>query len=523
MAYARTNVQKLLEIFGSDKPKNTDGDEKITVHAAVSRFAFVYERIRNLVDYKDEHLIRKSAILRMLKRLLMLEQDPRKIAEQLIRELIAARYMPNGVLPQSLIDEVSWRIYKLQLVLKVNAGPDAHGEWLKSMIAVEIEDMLVDTEREKGLASFLFDRVSPAIRVNGMEMDAATLRLQIYIACYRTLIKADDEIIGYKLLRAFLPEWLTPQAWMTDSRPIAERLVAVERRIKLQLRHPLSLRFQRAVKPWAVALNVLTESLTRKPEKTVTMLQRPEEVKTAVSQVIDEKYAAAKTRVRRATVRATLYLFLTKMVLALVLEAPTEWYMYNELRFKALAVNLLFPPITMFLVGLFIRLPGQDNTEKIHSALNELLSEGTPGVRTVSAPPRRSPFAKTALLLTYFLTFLITFGGIVLILNWLSFTWISELIFVFFLCLVSFFAYRIRMGAREFTVVDNKVTLWTTVVDFFSIPILRAGRVLSTSISRLNIFLFFFDFIFEAPYKIFLSILEEWFAYAKEKKDELQP
>jgi len=297
----------------------------------------------------------------------------------------------------------------------------------------------------------------------------------------------------------------------------------VERRIKLQLRHPLSLRFQRVIKPWAVALNMLTETLLRKPEQATVLLQRPEELKIAVAHIVEEKYTTAKTRVRRATVRATLYLFLTKMILALVLEAPTELLMYNELRFKALAVNLLFPPITMFFVGLFIRLPGQDNTEKIQSALGELLGDGSPALRTVSAPPRRSPFAKTALLFTYFLTFLITFGVVVLILQWLGFTWISELIFVFFLCLVSFFAYRIRLGAREFTVVDSKVTLWTTVVDFFSIPILRAGRMLSTSISRLNIFLFFFDFIFEAPYKLFLSVLEEWFAFAKEKKDELQP
>ena len=95
--------------------------------------------------------------------------------------------------------------------------------------------------------------------------------------------------------------------------------------------------------------------------------------------------------------------------------------------------------------------------------------------------------------------------------------------FLFFLSLVSFFAFRIRLNAREYFVVDDKVTLRHSIIDFFSIPILRAGRWLSLSISRINIFLFFFDFIFEAPYKIFLSLLEEWFAFAKEKKDELQP
>jgi hypothetical protein len=62
----------------------------------------------------------------------------------------------------------------------------------------------------------------------------------------------------------------------------------------------------------------------------------------------------------------------------------------------------------------------------------------------------------------------------------------------------------------------------TAVLDFISLPILRAGQWLSMGISRINVFLFFFDFLFEAPFKIFLSVLEEWLQFMKEKKEELQ-
>ena len=54
------------------------------------------------------------------------------------------------------------------------------------------------------------------------------------------------------------------------------------------------------------------------------------------------------------------------------------------------------------------------------------------------------------------------------------------------------------------------------------VPILRAGRFLSESVSRFNVFVFFFDFIFEAPFKLFLNILEEWSAFMREKKEQLQ-
>ncbi len=523
MAYSRRYTHEIADIFAPYSQNLQESEENITVHAAVGRFAFIYEKIRNAVDYKDEHLIRKAAILRILKRLLMLEKDPKVISERLIRELIAARYLPNGVLPQNVIDDVSWRVYKLQLIQHVGAGSETHLDWVRSMVAVEIEDLLVDARREKALVSFLYDRVHDSIKVRGTVMDDTEVNLQSYLACLRTVAKADDEILAYKMLRAFLPEWMTPQEWMDDPRPIAERLVAQERRIKMQLKHPLNLKFQRVVKPWAVALNMMASAFDKKPDNINELLNDPEQLKTAVALVAEERYAKTKAKVRRATVRAMIYLFLTKMILALLLEAPAEWLLYQELHYRPLIINLLFPAALMFIVGLFIRVPGPENTARIKSALDELLSEGMPALRVISAPPKRSAMAKLMLTLVYMLTFVVSFGLISLILDYISFTWISTLIFLFFLSLVSFFAFRIRLNAREYFVIDDKVTLRHSVVDFFSIPVLRAGRWLSLSISRINIFLFFFDFIFEAPYKIFLSLLEEWFAFAKEKKDELQP
>ncbi|MDD5438422.1 MAG: hypothetical protein PHC70_04755 [Patescibacteria group bacterium] len=520
---ATKNGHKFLEILGYNKPIIKEDEDRITVHAAVSRFAFIYEKIRNIVDYKDEHLIRKAAILRILKRQLMLEPDPRNIAEQLIRELIGARYLPNATLPVSLIDQVSWIIYKLQLVSKINAGPESHQEWLRAMVAVEIEDVLVDATREKALVSFLFERISRSVKVRGVALDDYDLRLQIYVACYRTLVKADDEILGYKLLRAYLSEWMTPQVWMENPRPIAERLVAVQHRIKRQLSYALSQRFQKAVKPWAVALDMMTQVGLKDPNLAPLMIEKPETLKVEVSKYADGRYAKVKSRLRRGTARAMLYLILTKMIVALLLEVPVEMYMYQAVHFEALLVNLLFPPFIMFLVGSFIRLPGYDNTERIQQAAEELISDQPVTVKTIVAPRPRSAFATSMLTLTYILTFFVTFGLIYVILSSLSFTWVSILIFMFFLCLVSFFAYRLRMGAREVVVLDTKVTLWSSVFDFFSIPILRAGRWLSQGINHINIFLFFFDFIFEAPYKFVLTLLEEWFAFAKEKKDELQP
>ncbi|MBU0540312.1 hypothetical protein KKD88_00905, partial [Patescibacteria group bacterium] len=123
--------------------------------------------------------------------------------------------------------------------------------------------------------------------------------------------------------------------------------------------------------------------------------------------------------------------------------------------------------------------------------------------------------------LAYISTFILSFGLTISVLRTLAFTWLSVAIFIFFLCVVSFFAFRLRTTAREVVVIEGKQGFFSMLVDFYSFPILRAGKWLSRSINRINVFLFIFDFLFEAPFKLFLVILEEWFAFMKEKKEEL--
>jgi hypothetical protein len=495
---------------------------RITVHETVSRFAVLYEKIRGVVDYKDEHLIRKGAILRIMKRLLLMETDPRVIADRLVRELIGARYLPNGVLPESVIGTVALRIRKYQAVERVKAGSERHLEWLRGIVSVEIEDALVDPLREKALVTFLYERVVSAMDVKGTDLDDTERRLQTYVACYRSLIKADDEMLGYKLLRAYLPEWLRYEDWIENPRPIAERLVAVERRIRSRLKHRLSQKFLRAVKPWAVSLTVLRNVLLETPKDAEDLLKKPDALGIRIARKADELYSAARGKLRRGTFRAIVYLFFTKMVVALLLEVPIELYWYEHLNYLALSVNLLFPPTLMFLVGLFIRVPGTENTDRLRAGVEDLLSDEPLRIKEIRAPKTRKRMTTFWFTLVYAGTFLLSFGVTVSVLRLLNFTELSIGIFLFFLCVVSFFAFRLRATAREVVVVEGKQGFFAMLADFYSFPILRAGQWLSRSINRINVFLFIFDFMFEAPFKIFLTVLEEWFAFMKEKKEDLQ-
>lgn len=495
---------------------------RIRVHAAVSRFSVLYERIRNAVDYKDDHLLRKAAILRILKRQSVFERNPSVIADQLIRELIGAKYLPNDELDERLIVEASIVVRKFLAIQKVRLGSSSHMEWLQGIIAVELEDLLVDSTPEKLLSTFLYERLADRIRLVGSNLPANDIRIQTYIAVHRTFLKADDDMVGYKLLRAYLPEWMRPQDWVETPQAFAERLLGVERRIRLTMATPESGVILRAVRPWAVSLRILVTGLHEKPGEAAEVLQKKEAVEGLVSKIAERKYQESKTRLRRGALRATIYLFVTKMLVALVLEVPLELIWYKEVFIPPLMVNTLFPPGLMFLVSLLIRIPGKDNTKKIVSQTHALIgNEPMPwiDIRFGHQRPRSSQWLFNAI---YAATFGLIFGLIAWLLHEFDFTWISSLIFLFFLCVVSFFAFRLRLNAREYVVLPPAQRTSTAMMDFISLPILRAGQWLSRGISRINVFLFFFDFLFEAPFKLFLSVMEEWLLFIKEKKDELQ-
>lgn len=495
---------------------------RITVHAAVSRFAVLYEKIRNAVDYKDEHLLRKAAILRILKRQLVLEDDPALIAMRLIRELIAARYLPNATLPESIVGEVAFVVRKYQSVKQAKMGFDRHNRWLLGIVSAELEELLDPHIREKALVNFLFEQLGERITITGVEMEETQRRLQIYIACHRSLFKADDEMMAYKLVRAYHSAWMQPETWIDQPQDMALQMIGVELSVRLQLKYRLAQKFLQAVKMWAVPLNILRDALAENPDRAEHLLNHADELHAVIERIAQRRYKESRAKLRRGTFRAIIYLFITKILLALAIEVPFESFLYHQIHRISLLVNVLFPPVLMFFVGALITVPGKENVLRIKQSVDELLSIEGPKGKEIRIAKKRTGLGRFFFRLAYAATFLLTFGLIFLGLYAIHFTWVSSLIFVFFLCVVSFFAFRLRLSAREYVIARGKDSFRTVFVDFFSLPILRAGQWLSESVSRINIFIFFFDFIIETPYKIFLNILEEWFAFMKEKKEELQ-
>lgn len=523
-----SQAQYLLQTWDQTSPKPTAPETTvITVNQMIGSIAWIYERIRNIVDLRDDHLIRKNAIERILKRRLLLQEKIDKIAKPLIEELIRAGYLPNKTLPETKITEVHQILDKY--VYLIQHLPDAHehlytkkqlGQWLISLMACELEENLTSAIREKAIIDSMYDLVNPQLHFEE-KYDPAEKDTQVYLATHRALVKSDPAMISFILFKLYHPNWVNNPTEELKAH-LANHLIELKKSIDHQVQHPCRDRLWRILQRKAIPFLILKELLNKNPEENLKILANPELLETKIREICKQKYKLTRSRLTRGSIRSIAYIFITKACFALLLEIPFEWYITGEVNKNTLLINLVFQPILMFIIALTIRVPSEKNTKKIVQEIKYIVY-GYPENESMHfrAAPRRSVMMKIMFSGLYALIFGVSFGLVSFSLYILHFNIFSGVVFIFFLCLVSFFGFKLRNSARELVVFERKEGWFSLFVDFLSIPLIRAGRFLSQNFAKINIFAFFLDVIFEAPFKLLLEILEDFFSYLKEKREEI--
>ncbi|PKM88859.1 hypothetical protein CVU83_00985 [Candidatus Falkowbacteria bacterium HGW-Falkowbacteria-2] len=172
---------------------------------------------------------------------------------------------------------------------------------------------------------------------------------------------------------------------------------------------------------------------------------------------------------------------------------------------------------------MFTRVPGDSNTDRIVEGVKEISFVGAERQQPIILrnPRRRSGAMNFVFNLIYTATFFVSVYFIIWLLTLINFNWVSIIIFLFFLAFVSFFSIIVTRGVKELLVVEKKENLPSFLLDLFYMPIIMAGKWLSQNASKVNVFIFIFDFIIEAPFKIIVDVAEEWTKYIKERKDNM--
>lgn len=485
----------------------------LEINGIVSAAATLYEKVRYLVDYREEHTIRRAAIERILKRHVLIEK---RVVDgtALLQELVESQYLPKEFATDELVESVDKTLKRYIQLQYLSGRKRDTARVLLSLAATEVESHISVHEYAVDSASVeaLYKVVRPHIVLGGYSEEQ--IDVQVFCASRRALLSSDDAALRYALWLMFVPEWLEGEV---NADELAGRLSTIFAGIEHAITHPIQWQIAQRIKNESICFRIIREILMQKYSEAPGILSSPERLDAFTRDFLGKKYERENERIQSSGIRAVIYLLVTKMAAALAIELPYEMYVLGSIHYVPLAINLLFHPLLLFALTRRVRALGEHNTELILKGLHRILYEGRG--RTIRVYAQYTRFTRFFGFF-YAVLFLGVFGAIITALQFLEFNFVGGALFLLFLAFVSYFAYRIRYNARRWRISGSETTI-ALVANMLAVPVIRAGRWLSQTFSSVNIFVMVMDFLIETPFKLILSFSHQFILYLKEKADEV--
>ena len=508
MNLLNTNSKRLInEIELSHKYSIKNKKVNISTKKYSSQIAFAYEKARNAVEYRNEHSIRQAAIERILKRRLFLNQSSEKISNLLHKELVWARYIDVSAINENLTEKFKSIIQKYREAGLLVPNSSKSGI-LVGLCACEIDEALNFNPENQIMINYVTATLESIVEFH--EFDRKTKSIQIYIAVEKTFARNNEILIRYKLLKVFLPKW-------SDPTKLLSILDEIDNHINYKYKDLIRRKIQQICPPFLLIRDLYLENYSELKE----ISNDNEKLNVKLAEILNQKYKDTKDKVLRASKRSIVYIFLTKMVLAILIEIPFD-ILLGKVNFVVLSINILFPPSLMILFNSSVKLPDENNTDLMINKVHEYLFANEKDFKKeIILVTREKGITEKIFSYLFMATSVLIVIGLLFLLNLLNFNFVSQIVFLFFLSVVSFFAYRVREISNDYLLAESTTeSFFETLLDYIFLPIIKSGQWLSNQVSRINILSFVFDFIIEAPLKTFLEIFEQWLHFVRVKKEE---
>ena len=505
-----------------------DEYSKLTVSQTVSFLALVYERVRNAIEYREDHLIRRAAIERILRRRLSMNPEAKNEAENVLRELMWARYFANGSLGQHDIHEVQKIIDSfIDVRKKLLVGRNyKHRQYLSNylfeLFTAEIEEFLSPAESkiEADFTYYIFQTLRDKVKIE--DTDEKQRDTLLFIAIENSYRKSDRPYQRYHLFRLFYKP--VSQYHELEREKIITKLPEIFNKIDSLLDNPTTEKLVRFTRKLLPPYLILFTIIRKHSKEISSILSDKGALWNKVEQAAREKYGQVRSRLNILAVRSLIYIFITKMLLAIILEVPLSQFIYHDVSYVAIGINSVFPALLMLIIILFVSLPGEDNTKRLFFRIVEIINADPTYEKSIALITKklkhRRPILVLGFTILYSSTFIVTLYLIHLGLKLIHFNLLSEALFIFFISVVAFFAYRIKQLANKYCLTERSGIL-APIGDFFFMPILSLGKIFTEGVSYLNFFILIFDFIIEAPFKLIIEVIEEWISFVRQKKEEI--
>lgn len=533
-------TKKLISQFSLAKKSARPEEGVATIHVdeVAARIAAFYENIRTVVEWKEEHLMRRAAIIRKLKRKFFeIELNnfsgDNAVAEGLVLELIRGGHFPNDKIPESKISDVTEIIKKYVFILKNNpekkqgkTGLQFY-QWLIEVAACEIEDTLAPAIKEKALIEYMFLLMKEKIKVSPAIYEEKLMRkgdeeIQIYIAVCQALFKLDNPIISYNLIKYRYANWeKADEALLLE---VSRDIFLVFQEIEADMANPISNKFyalcEKYDTPYLLMGDILAEN---DPDKTGQEITDPVVLESKIKNAYKKRVSQLDKKIFRAAVYLTLSIFLTKILSLIIIEWLVDLVTKTQFNLLIIGTDILIPTLLMFLIVISIKKPTDKNFNMVLMETMKITYQKENQESYEIKLSRKKGFVtRVVLALLYVASAIITIGGISYLLYFFNFPPVSIIIDIIFIALILFAGTAIGKRAQELTMEPEKEGVLSFIADIFFLPMQGFGRWISNTWRQYNAFAAFFNALIDMPFTAFIEFLEGWRYFIKERKEEIR-
>jgi len=513
-------LEKLRQQLEAEKIQKA-GEKEAEIEETGESMALLYEKVRNLIEYNDDHLIKRNAIERILKRNLLIEFRREDFTEQFLEELAMSGYLEKGKTGEELKTKTARIIAKYQKASGAISGYEVK-RWLVGMASCEIEETLFSNPSRFALVRAMYETAKNRVEIKGAKkVKESEKNIQIFLAVVRSIAKPDNAMLNFVLFKLYLPEWFKKDLPDSELAMMLSGFPALIHSIKMKISSPVSVKIGVALRKYAVYFNIFYESALQNISKIEKIVGNPESLNFAVQLAASEVYDREMRKFWKRVKRSLYFLIITKIFLAVAVEYPFDFYVIGQVNTVPIIINLFLPPLYLLVLSTTIRRPSDQNSALIAKGVGEIAYGREEKPIAEIRLQEIETFSDWTLNLFFILTYGISFGLVIWILNILNFNWLGILIFLFLFSVINFFNALVRQPVRELLVAREKEGMIGMLIDTLSMPRLRMGKWMSINFSRVNVFIFLFDVIIEAPFKVVVRFIREWAGFIRRKKEEV--
>jgi hypothetical protein len=496
----------------AERQRQADQDaDKIHVVGVGATITRAYEQLRNASENSDEILLLQRAIRRFYKRLLI---TPEKFADsgvELICELTMAGYLENDTITKSAAEQISQfagEFLILRKALSKSVSGDRLHHYTIDVLSVKIESLLHSHARELALSNLAYNYFIQAIDPDKLfGHKPASYEAMLLAATQKTILRYDDSIVRHNLITRYAVKTSDAAAYLQFNQRL-DKMFADH--ASDSLLHFVDRR--------SAVFRVLNRQLD--DSGLASLLAKQDSFLGSFSSATSKSYAAISKSVNKGVWRSILFLIITKFIIGFAIEAPYDVLTVGAIIWGPLVINLLFPPIYMFILRLTLIMPGQTNAHELNREIDRIIYSTQIDPIQINAKTTSAGFGKV---------WQIVYGAVVLVVAsavgyylWtIGFMWVQLFIFYLFFSAASFLGFRLSRWIREIETIDGQQSLITTVRDLLYMPFVSIGRWINDKYSKINVVSRVLDVIVELPLKTILGWIRQWNSFLSAKKDEL--